>query len=122
MHDRGSILIDQLMAIALLGIMVAGTLGLFGVAALATRMAREHTLAGELAAEKLEEITGCCEEPAQVSQGSFGAARFPGYEWRVDVNEVAPALQQVTVIVSWSRLGKTRSVSLTTLVRRMVER
>lgn len=115
-------LLDQIVAIALLGVLVASIFSVLTAGSLAAQMAREFSLAGGLAAKKLEEITAACEEPAGVSRQALDPQRFPRYEWQVDVAEVTPPLCQVTVTVWWPQRGRERSVSLTTLVRRQEER
>ncbi|MGQ0571579.1 MAG: hypothetical protein ACT4P5_18920 [Armatimonadota bacterium] len=121
-QGRGSVLIEQLLATALLGLLVVSLFSLLTTGSLAARMAQELALAGDLAAHKLEEITGSWEEAVEVARRPLDPERFPKYEWQVAVAEVDSGLQQVTVTVWWPRRGRERSVNLTTLVRRSEER
>ena len=117
MKHRGSVLIEQILAIALLSVVVVSLFSLLATGSMAGQLAQELSLAGALAAQKLEETLASREEPTEVPRQLLDPRRFPGYEWQVTVTEVAPALQQVTVTVWWLRRGYQRSVSLTTLVR-----
>lgn len=121
MQDRGSILIEQLVAITLMGLLVVSIFSLLTTGSLGAQIARESSLAGGLAAQKLEEITGSWEEPTPVDRGPLDPRRFPRHEWQVDVTDVDRTLRQVTVTVWWPHRGRQRSVSLTTLVRRQEE-
>ena len=120
--DRGSVLVEQVVAIALLGLLLVGVFSLLATGSLAARLARELSTAGNLAAEKLEDVIQNPGAPAVVSREPVDRERFPRYEWGVGVTEVAPALRQVTVTVWWPQRGRERSVSLTTLVRQQEER
>ncbi len=122
MPERGSILLEQLVALGLMSLMLVGLFSLLTAGALGAQMSSELSLAGGLAAQKLEEIAGSREEPTNVLRQPFDSDRFPRYEWQVDVTDVDAALRQVTVTVWWSQRGRERSVSLTTFVRRSEER
>ncbi len=122
MLNRGSILIEQLVAIALMSIMLVSVFSLLTAGALAAQMAQEFGLAGGLAAQKLEEITGGREEPTGGLRQPIDPDRYPRHEWQADVTDVDAALRQITVTVWWRQRGRERSVSLTTLVRQHEER
>lgn len=122
MHARGSVLIEQLLAISLMSLLLVSVFSLLTVGSFAAQMAQEFSLAGGLAAQKLEEITGGREGPAPVAREPLDSARFPRHQWQADITEVGPALRQVTVTVWWPHRGRERSVSLTTLVRQQEER
>ncbi len=118
MNDRGGILIDQVVALALLGLLVVSIFSLLTTGTLAAHLARESSLAGGLAAQKLEAILASAETPSDAPRQPLDPQRFPRYEWQVAVTDVDPSLRQVTVTVWWPLRNTTRSVSLTTLVRR----
>lgn len=122
MSDRGSILLEQLVAMGLMSLMLVGLFSLLTAGALGAQMSSELSLAGGLAAQKLEEIAGSREEPTNVVRQPLDPERFPRHEWQVDVTDVDAALRQVTVTVWWPQRGRERSVSLTTFVRRSEER
>lgn len=115
---RGSVLLEQLLAISVLGILVVSVFSVLTTGSLAAQMAQKLSLASGLAAEKLEEISARCEGSAEASRRPFDPKRFPGYQWKAAIAEVAPGLCQTTVTVWWPERGRERSVSLTTLVRR----
>ncbi len=116
-HTRGSVLLEQIVAITVLSLMVVGVFSLLTTGSLGAQMAREHTVAASLAAQKLEDIIGGGTEPADRPRERLDRAGFPTYEWQVDVEEVSPGLHRVSVTVWWSHGRLERSVSLTTLVR-----
>ncbi len=118
---RGSVLLENLVAMALLGLLFVSVLGLLATGSLAAQMAKELSLSEQLAAQKLEEVTAECLRLRGVDRRALDPVWFPGYEWRADVATVAPALHQVTVTVWWWRHGQERRVSVTTLVRRRDE-
>ena len=117
MNEHGSILLEQILAVMLLSVFVVGLFSLLTVGSLGAQMAQEFSLAGALAAQKLEEIAARCEEPTEVARKPLDPARFPRYEWQVNVGEATQGLRQVTVTVWWPQRRHERGVSLTTLVR-----
>jgi type II secretory pathway pseudopilin PulG len=121
-RDRGSLLIEHLVAMALLSLLVVSVFSMLSTGSWAAHRAKETRLAGTLAAQKLEELTARCDDTTDVSRQPLDPVRFPGYQWLADVTQVAPSLRQVTVTVSWPARGQERSVSLTTLVRHQDDR
>ncbi|MGH2375743.1 MAG: type IV pilus modification PilV family protein, partial [bacterium] len=75
--ERGSILIEQLVALSLMSLMLVGLFSLLTAGALAAQMSSEFSLAGSLAAQKLEEISGSREEPTEVLRQPLDPERFP---------------------------------------------
>ncbi len=118
MNDRGSVLVEQLIALALLSLLVMSIFSLLTTGTLAAHLARESSLAGGLAAQKLEEILASTEELVDVPRQPLDPQRLPRYEWQVTVTDTDPALRQVTVTVWWPLRNAERSVSFTTLIRR----
>ena len=117
-------LIEHLVAMALLGLLVVSVFSLLSTGSLAAQMAKEARLAGSLAAQKLEELTAGCDDTASVSPQplALDSGRFSEYQWQADVTQVAPNLRQMTVTVRWVARGQERRVSLTTLVRHSDDR
>ena len=75
--QRGSILIDQLVALALLGLLLVGVFSLLTTGSLAAQLVRQSTLAGGVAAQKMEEILNRSEEPVSVPRQPVDALRIP---------------------------------------------
>ena len=121
-QHRGSLLIEHLVAMALLGLLVVSVFSLLSTGSRAAQMAKEARIAGSLAAQKLEELTARCDRTTDVSPQPLDPARFSGYQWQADVTEVAPNLRQMTVTVKWVARGQERKVRLTTLVRHSDDR
>lgn len=117
-RQGGSILLEHLLALALLSVLVISTLSLLMVGSTAAQMAQRASLGGELAAEKLEELSESCEAPTEVTRQPVDPGRFPGYHWQAATSEVASGLCQITVTVSWGPRGRERATTLTTLTRR----
>jgi type II secretory pathway component PulJ len=116
-QDRGSLLIEHVVAMALLALLAVSVFSLLSTGSRAAQMAKEARLAGSLAAQKLEELTERCDGATDVSWRPLDLARFSEYQWHADVAQVAPNLRQMTVTVRWVARGQERRVSLTTLVR-----
>jgi hypothetical protein len=117
-RQRGSILIDQLVALALLGLLLVGVFSLLTTGNLAAQLVRQSGLAGGLAAQKLEEILDNPEEPQAVPRQAVDPVRFPRLEWEASVTDVDGLFRQVSVTVWWPLRTTRRSVTLTSLVRR----
>jgi len=120
-YDRGGVLIEQLIALALLSLLVMSIFSLLTTGTLAAHLAHGSSLAGGLAAQKLEEILASPERPGEVARQPLDPQRFPRYEWQVTVTDINPALRQVTVTVWWPLWKTARNISLTTLIRRQDE-
>lgn len=118
MDQRGSILIDQLVALALLGLLLVSVFSLLSTGTLAARLVRQSAQAGALAAQRLEETLSTPAGATETARQPLDPQRFPGYEWAIAVTDVDAAVQQVSVTVWWPVRATTRSVTLTTLVRR----
>lgn len=114
--NRGSVLLEQLLAMSLLGLIIAAVFGVLATGSLTATIAQNLSLAGELAAGKLEELSAGC-RPLDMDRQSFGSSPLTKYEWRASVAEIAPGLCQATVTVRWPERGRHRSVTLTTLSR-----
>src|SRR3990172_5454068 len=86
-NDRGGVLLEQLVAITLLGLLVASIFSLLTTGTLAAHLARESSLAGGLASQKLEEILASSSEPVDVPRQPLDPQRFPRYEWQVSLTD-----------------------------------
>jgi len=117
-QNRGSILIEHLLAVSLLSLFIVSLFSLLATGSLAAQMAQERSVAGGLAAQKLEEIACGCQEPVPMTRRPVDPLRFPKYEWEVSVEQIGPALREVTVTVWWPFRGHERHLSFTTLARR----
>jgi hypothetical protein len=115
---RGSVVLEQVVAMALLGLATVGIFGMLLTGALAMQLTRDTTIAGELAAQKIEELGGRCAGSYEVPRQPAGSARAPRHEWQAMVEEQVPGLCTVQVTVRWSLKGAERSMTLTTLARR----
>lgn len=120
-RNRGSVLLEHLVAVSLLGVLAVSIFALLGTGSLAAQLSRKLSVAGELAAGKIEQFTERCEGPAEVAREPLDPERFPGYQWQSVTEEVSPGLCQVTVTVWWPLRGQQRSFQLTTLIRRQEE-
>lgn len=117
-NQRGAIFIEHLMAIVLLGIVVAGVFNMLSVGQLSRMLARDMSVAANLAQRRVEEMRAA-DFAAIVStpREPIDVAGFPGHSWEVEVSEQGGGLKQVTATVYWSSRGRERSVRLVTLVR-----
>jgi Tfp pilus assembly protein PilV len=115
--DGGATLIEHVIAVAVLAVVVTSVLTLLSVGYLAENLAQDQSLAVNLAQQKLEEIrAGGVEAAAPAERQPVALAASGGYEWQVEVTDVAPRLRQVTAIVYWKTRGRERSVTLVTLL------
>lgn len=115
--SRGSALLEQLLALSLLGLLIAAVFGVLATGSLTATIARNFSLAGGLAAGKLEEVSARC-EPAELPLEPVDRNRFPRYQWQATVTEIAPGLCNATVTVWWPERGRQRRLTLMTLIRR----
>lgn len=116
--QRGALLLEQLIAIAILAMVVMSVFNLLVVGSLAGALAQDQSLATHLAQRRLEEIKAAgCDAAASLPRQPVDASQFRGYEWQVDVVDLAPQLKQVAATVYWRARGRERSVSLVTFVR-----
>ncbi len=123
MNNKGSTLIETLVAVALLSIISVSMFSLFSTGWAAAKLAGGVEGATLLAQQRLEQIKASASTDAPLTQGRepIDPLNFPGYSWDVIAEEQAPGLHQVTVSVYWNLLGRERRVSLGTYVRTRVE-
>ena len=118
MNQRGAMLMEHLVAVAILGLVVVATFNLLAVGALAGALAQRQAEATNLAQRLVEEVKGAGYEAATSrARQPVDSDRLPGYEWQADVAERGPALKEVRTTVYWTTRGRERSVSLMTYVR-----
>lgn len=115
---RGAILIEHVVATSVLAVVVIGVLSLLSVGYLSTVIARDLSLATNLAQRKLEEVRAAgCEAAASIPRQPVDARAPQGYEWEVEVLEQSPGLKEVKATVYWKVRGRQRSLNLVTLMR-----
>ncbi len=116
--QRGAVLMEHLVAVAILGLVVVATFSLLAVGTLAGALAQDQSQATYLAQRLLEQVkAGGYEAATSLPQQPIDPARFPGYEWQVDVVERQPQLKEVTATVYWMARRRERSVRLVTNLR-----
>jgi type II secretory pathway pseudopilin PulG len=77
---------------------------------------RDVAAAASLAQAKLEELSALGELQASASTGDFGA-NWPSFHWKAVVTDwESDTLKELAVTVWWTRHGREREVTLTTLV------
>ena len=117
--DDGFLLMDLLVALAVLAMVVGPLLGLFSVGAETLARSRQHTLAVYLAKEAVEDV----------KRGGFCAARacdwgsvegFAGFERRVEVVDHIDGrvLKRVRVRVAWRVRNVPQETVITTYLTR----
>jgi hypothetical protein len=107
-----------LVAIVVLAIGVVGVMSLLSTGYLSMAMSRQLSVATQLAQQKLEEIKATpCETVVVLSRRPIDPARFPGYDWELNVVRLDTHLVEVQSRVHWIARGRPQHVSLTTLLR-----
>lgn len=119
MNDqRGAVLMEHLVAVAILGLVAVAAFNLLAVGTLAGVLARDQSQATYLAQRLLEEVKAAGYEAAtSLPRQPIDPARFPGYEWQVDVLEREPQLKEVSATVYWTGHRRERSVGFVTNLR-----
>ncbi|HEY3246797.1 MAG TPA: type II secretion system protein [bacterium] len=118
--ERGTSLIEALVAMTVLGVIATSVFGLFLTGQSALRSAQRVEQASLLAQQRLEQIkaaAACSEAPLRQPRAPVDARQFPGFASNIETSERAPGLHEVTVTVFWSDLGREGHVDLTTYVR-----
>ena len=116
--ERGGLLVEHLVAIVILAMVVAATFNFMAIGLLAQSLARDHTLATNLAQRKMEEIRAAgpeitASQPRQIADVAAGRR----FAWEVNVVDRAADMKEVTATVYWNTRGRERQVSLVTYVR-----
>lgn len=116
-NEGGFTLFEVVVAIALLGLILAASFGLLGVGLRSMWASREYTWAVLLARQKLQEISLRTPEDGFADQGSDRA-----YLWSAEImpeehggEELPAQLFQLRVRVSWAGRAKEKSVEMVTL-------
>jgi len=116
--QRGAILMEHLVAVAILGLVVVATFNLLAVGTLAGVLAQGQSQATYLAQRLLEQVkAGGYESAIFLPRQPVDPVQFPRYEWQVDVVERQPQLKEVTATVYWMMRGRERTVNLVTNLR-----
>ena len=121
-RDGGFSLIEVLVAFAILSLSLPVILGVFSNGLRASARAAQYELATQLADSKLTELSAAPSLELADMAGTYAQR----YEWQATVRQPEwwlpdPTITQaftpneITVRVSWSELGRERSVALTTL-------
>jgi prepilin-type N-terminal cleavage/methylation domain-containing protein len=101
---RGFLLLELLVAVAVLGIVLVPLLGMFLGGAVNNAHSRMVTTAAHLAREKMEELRslGYCR-----AESGFEEAvdQFPAYSRLVEVGNMEMDIKKITVTVFWSPPG-----------------
>jgi len=113
---RGFILLEVLLAVAIVSTGLAAVLAAFRVSLTAARRAEDVTVATLLAEGKLAQFRAVSPEIIGTSEGDFGESQ-PAYRWRADIRPV-PQRNFYTVVVEvwWLEQGRERSVVLASLI------
>ncbi|EEG78347.1 prepilin-type N-terminal cleavage/methylation domain-containing protein [Dethiobacter alkaliphilus] len=117
MGQRGFLLVELLVALAVVAIVAVPLLALLTMGAEAQGRARVHTEAAVLAREKMEMVCSgsyCL----LVGEEEGEVAGFGRFSRRVEVSEVWEDVKQVQVTVEWSEKGVRRELVLITFVGR----
>jgi len=109
-------LVETLATLALVAIILPVAMRGISLATAAASQAKRQTEAASLAEAKLNELLTTNAWQSSELSGDFGQD-WPGYRWTAAVQSwLGTTVQQVAVTVKWTALGKSRSVTLTTLV------
>jgi Tfp pilus assembly protein PilV len=113
--QRGALLIEHLIALGILAVAVASVSTLLSVGYLAENLAQDQSTATNLAQRKMEELRARGFEAAtSLARQPIDPSAFEGYDWQVEVAEVAPQFKEITATVYWNSHGRERSVTLVT--------
>jgi type II secretory pathway pseudopilin PulG len=116
---RCFVLIDALVATVVLGVALAGVMGLGAAAVRSQRSGEAMQIAAMIADERLELVVALGPEGYRAEEDLRGRGSEPWdeYEWFVDIEPGGgrdPFFVSVTVV--WEHLGRARSASVETLV------
>lgn len=118
-NESGYLLMEVLVALAVLAIVVGPLLGLFSVGSETLAWSRRHTVAVYLAKEAVEDVKrgGFC---AAVTCDWGNVDGFGGFERRVEVMEYIDGreLKKITVRVAWRVSNVLQEAVLTTYLTR----
>ena len=118
--ENGATLIEALVAMALLGFITVAVFGLYSTGQTSAKLVQGLEEAALLAQQHLEQAKAtatCNDRPITRPRQPVDPVNFPGYEWKVDGQEHAAGLHQVSVTVYWRHLGRERQVELATYIR-----
>jgi type II secretory pathway pseudopilin PulG len=118
-HARCFVLLDALVATVILGVAIAGIMGLSAAAIRSQTIGEQLQIASMIADERLEMVVALGPDGYQAEEPrrDDAADPFAAYEWEVDI-EPGPVGDPsfVTVTVTWSHAGQTQSLTIDTLV------
>ena len=113
-RSRGFTLIEVLAALVLVGIVLPVAMRGITLSMQAASRSRQLTEAGQLAANKLAELTVLRDVSSFTSSGQF--PDFPEYRWETTSAQRDNGLYEVNARVTWTAQGLEQWVTLTTLI------
>jgi type II secretory pathway pseudopilin PulG len=115
--QRGAILTEHLVAVSVLGIVVVAVFGMLAAGTLAAAIAQRQSQAAALAQHQLEEARAAGYQAAlSRPRQAVDPARYPGYEWQLDVRVSGARIKQVESTVYWTA-RRERRVTFVTYLR-----
>jgi prepilin-type N-terminal cleavage/methylation domain-containing protein len=116
--DRGFTMIEVMVAILLTALTVIGVLGLYRIESRASSFSRRETEAAVLAQDKLEELRTQVAPASASMTGSdspideITATSIFSRSWSIEQSTSDNSVYNITVTVSWSEDGITRTVEV----------
>ena len=112
----GFTIIEVLATLTLAGIVLPSAMNGLMLCLATAAHTRQHVQAASLAQSKLAELVATGQVHDANLSGDFGLER-PEYRWLAELNDWEDdRLRQLDVSVTWTRRGRDRHVTLTTLV------
>jgi prepilin-type N-terminal cleavage/methylation domain-containing protein len=115
--SEGFTLIEVVVAVALLGLILAASFGLLGIGLGSLGASREYTKAVILARQKLQQAALTNLKPGTADQGAEG-----GYRWNVDITpeenskgNLPAQIFRLRAKISWTSGAKERGIEMITL-------
>lgn len=113
MKKRGFSLLEILIALAVMLVGIVGVMSLFPVGLRASKVAENYTLAAILAQYAIDEAKLTAFGGLSNDNGTF-LAPDDAFSWDRVVDTPLANLEQITITISWSDLGLTRSEEFVT--------
>jgi type II secretory pathway pseudopilin PulG len=114
-RQRSFTLVEALAVVVIVGIVIPVVMAGLSLASGAAGLARQRAGASELASNKLAELVYTSQWQSAQSGDEGDPPRV--YHWASRIEDwTEPTLHQLTVEVTWTTRGKTRSLAMSTLV------
>lgn len=114
---RAFTFIEILATLTLLAIVLPAVMSGISLSLSTANLAKQQSQAAALGQSKLMELVTAGQWQHAEQAGDFGQD-WPNYRWTMQVSDWdSPALRLLDLTVSWPMRGKTRSLTLSTLVR-----